>query len=190
MTATHLARALVVGMSLLPLASPARAQPKLPDPPKLPTTAEVPPLPLSPPAPPKASAPQPDEDRSSTGGALPTAPQASSVVIDGPAREVEIQIDDKPPTPSDGLPASLPKALRNSARSKDDGTHDQVTAGGLTIEEIVNPPVSSVSNSVEGALRAPAWTIILTRRELIDRGYTDLSQILDDLPGMDVVRTY
>ncbi|HET8933413.1 MAG TPA: TonB-dependent receptor [Polyangiales bacterium] len=182
----RLGRAAVVGLSLLLWAAAlplADAQPKLPDPGKLPTTPDVPALPIDPP---KAAAAA-EADSAAESGGVPSAPQGPSAIVDGPLREVEIQIDDKQRTPSDGLPASLPKALRQRARPH---STDEQAAGGLTIEEIVNPPVSSVSNSVEGALRAPAWTIILTRRDLIDRGYTDLSQILDDLPGMDVARTY
>ncbi len=194
MAPTPFGRAVVVWLSLLLWAAAitlAHAQPKLPaDPGKLPTTPDIPALPTAAPAPPKAEAPGTEDDAAAEGGKPPSAPQGPSVVVDGPMREVEIQIDDKQPAPSDGLPASLPRALRNSARPKGASAQDQASGGGLTIEEIVNPPVSSVSNSKEGALRAPAWTIILTRRELIDRGYTDLSQILDDLPGMDVVRTY
>ncbi|HVZ30914.1 MAG TPA: TonB-dependent receptor, partial [Polyangiaceae bacterium] len=194
MPPTRLGRAVVVWLSSLlwaAAATLAHAQPKLPvDPGKLPTTPDIPPLPIEAPAAPKAEAPSAGDDAAAERGKPPSAPQGPSVVVDGPMREVEIQIDDKQPAPSDGLPASLPRALRNSARPKGANAEDPASAGGLTIEEIVNPPVSSVSNSVEGALRAPAWTIILTRRDLIDRGYTDLSQILDDLPGMDVVRTY
>jgi outer membrane receptor for ferrienterochelin and colicins len=173
-----------------------QAQPKLPaEPaPKLPTTPEVPPLPVAPVAPvapaPKAAAPEMAPAEPAANGGVPAAAQGPSAVVDGPAREVEVQIDDKRQQPSDGLPASLPKALRNTVRNKGSQAQEQTTASGLTIEEIINPPVSSVSNSVEGALKAPAWTIILTGRELLERGYTDLSQILDDLPGMDVVRTY
>jgi iron complex outermembrane receptor protein len=174
----------------------AHAQPKLPaaPDPKLPTMPEVPAMPAAPATAPKAAAPEPGDEAeggaANSGTTPPAAPQGPSAVVDGPAREVEIQIDDKQKASSDDLPASLPKALRNSARPKGAKVEEPAGAGGLTIEEIVNPPVSSVSNSVEGALKAPAWTIILTAREIMQRGYTDLSQILDDLPGMDVVRTY
>lgn len=191
MAPIRLGQALVVCLSSLlsaAAATLAHAQPKLPvEPDKLPTTAEVPELPIAAPAPKVAPA---EDEPAADSSKLQGAPQGPSAVVDGPLREVEIQIDDKPPAPSDGLPASLPRSLRHAALPKGAHSEDEETAGGLTIEEIVNPPVSSVSNSVEGALRAPAWTIIITRRELLDRGYTDLSQILDDLPGLDVVRTY
>ncbi len=50
--------------------------------------------------------------------------------------------------------------------------------------------VMSASNTAEKIDEAPATTIVLTRAELNARGYTELSQILDDLPGMEVTRPY
>ncbi|MEC9464412.1 MAG: TonB-dependent receptor [Myxococcota bacterium] len=60
----------------------------------------------------------------------------------------------------------------------------------LTLEEIVNPVVTSASRSAESSLTAPAWVITLSGTELRERGYVELSQILDDLPGIDVVRPW
>jgi outer membrane receptor protein involved in Fe transport len=62
--------------------------------------------------------------------------------------------------------------------------------GGLSLEELMNVHVVSASNISERLSEAPATVIVLTRDDLRQRGYTDLSQILDDLPGMDVVRTW
>lgn len=183
----------LISFLLLWLAAPAHAQP---EPPALPTTKDVPELPLeveagAPSEPKDVSAPSLDT-AASEGAEVgpPPSTQRQSAVLEG-VRDIDLQIDDKPAAPSGDLPASLPKALRNSARRSGKAAAEQErTQSGLTIEEIVNPPISSVSNMVEGALKAPAWTIILTSRDLAARGYTDLSQILDDLPGMDVIRTY
>jgi len=60
----------------------------------------------------------------------------------------------------------------------------------LTLEEIVNPLITSASRSSESSLTAPAWVITLTGDELRKRGYIELSQVLDDLPGIDVVRPW
>lgn len=177
----------------LPL-STVRAEPEGPGL-TLPTTPKVPALPKDVPALPKSPAPalpEPPAD-SAPAATSPTAPAPAlgpSAIVDGPAREIEIQIDERKLQPSDGLPASLPKALRRGAVKKGAASSEPGGGGGLTIEEIVNPPISSVSNSSEGALRAPAWTIIITSRDIAERGYTDLSQIFDDLPGMDVIRSY
>jgi iron complex outermembrane receptor protein len=78
-------------------------------------------------------------------------------------------------------PPSVPKALRRGA-----GEAERL----LTVEDIVNPSVVSASNRAESILSAPATVIVLTEKDLRDRGYTELSQILDDLPGMEVVRPY
>lgn len=56
--------------------------------------------------------------------------------------------------------------------------------------ELMNTPVVSASRSPERLVDAPATVIVLTRADLEGRGYTELSQILDDLPGMEVVRSY
>ena len=62
--------------------------------------------------------------------------------------------------------------------------------GPLSIEEIINPPIFSASNTKENALTAPAWVITITGEEMRERGYIELSQIFDDLPGIDVARPY
>ena len=62
--------------------------------------------------------------------------------------------------------------------------------GPLSIEEIINPPIFSASNTRENALTAPAWVIIITGEEMRERGYIELSQIFDDLPGIDVSRPF
>jgi outer membrane receptor protein involved in Fe transport len=59
-----------------------------------------------------------------------------------------------------------------------------------TMEELVNPKVSTVSHRVEEALNAPAWILTFSAEELRARGYQELSDLLDDLPGMDVIRTW
>lgn len=48
----------------------------------------------------------------------------------------------------------------------------------------------SASNRLEQAWGAPAQVIILTRDDLLARGYRDLTEIFDDLPGIDVARPF
>lgn len=60
----------------------------------------------------------------------------------------------------------------------------------LDLQQLSNITVSSVSNTDETLRDAPSTTIVLTRDQLLFRGYRNLSQIFDDLPGMDVVRPY
>lgn len=56
--------------------------------------------------------------------------------------------------------------------------------------ELMNTPVVSATRSPERLADAPATVVVLTRADLEARGYTELSQILDDLPGMEVARSY
>ncbi len=58
----------------------------------------------------------------------------------------------------------------------------------LSLEELMNVHIVSASNISEKLSEAPATVVVLTAQTLRDRGYTELSQIFDDLPGMDVVR--
>ncbi|HEV8267271.1 MAG TPA: TonB-dependent receptor, partial [Thermoanaerobaculia bacterium] len=60
----------------------------------------------------------------------------------------------------------------------------------MSLEELLNVSVVSASNTTEKLADAPATVIVLTRADLLQRGYTELSEMLDDLPGMDVVRPY
>jgi outer membrane cobalamin receptor len=62
--------------------------------------------------------------------------------------------------------------------------------GRMSLEELMNVPVVSASNVTERLADAPATVIVITRAEIQQRGYRDLSQIFDDLPGMDVIRPY
>ncbi len=56
--------------------------------------------------------------------------------------------------------------------------------------ELMNTHVVSASRTLEKISDAPATVLVLTQTDLEERGYTELSQILDDLPGMDVVRSF
>ena len=49
--------------------------------------------------------------------------------------------------------------------------------------------VSSVSKFEESLGKAPATVILVTEKEIIDRGYNDLEALLHDLPGFDITRT-
>jgi outer membrane receptor protein involved in Fe transport len=60
----------------------------------------------------------------------------------------------------------------------------------LSLDELVNMVVVSASRSPERLSEAPATVIVLTREDLATRGYRDLSEIYDDLPGMDLSRAF
>lgn len=61
---------------------------------------------------------------------------------------------------------------------------------GEDLAALLNTPIISASRTRERALEAPASVIVLSRRELERRGYTQLFEILDDLPGFDLLMAY
>lgn len=60
----------------------------------------------------------------------------------------------------------------------------------LSLEELLELTITTASRTAERAGDAPATVIVLTRDELQRRGYRELSEIFDDLPGMDLSRAY
>lgn len=60
----------------------------------------------------------------------------------------------------------------------------------MSFTELMNMKVISASNKAERNSEAPATVIVLGREDFEKRGYTMLSQMLDDLPGMQVSRAY
>ncbi len=56
--------------------------------------------------------------------------------------------------------------------------------------QLLNTPVVSASKTAEKLSDAPATVIVISREDLDKRGYLQLSEILDDLPGMEVIRSY
>ncbi|HSA04931.1 MAG TPA: TonB-dependent receptor plug domain-containing protein, partial [Tenuifilaceae bacterium] len=60
----------------------------------------------------------------------------------------------------------------------------------LSLEELMSIKITTASNVSEKLNDAPATIIVLTQKQILDMGYIKLSDILDDLPGMDMVKTY
>jgi len=60
----------------------------------------------------------------------------------------------------------------------------------LSLEELLNVEVVTASNKVEKLSEAPATTIVITKRQIQERGYKDLLDLLQDLPGIDMSVSY
>ena len=134
-------------------------------------------LPTDKPAEDKPAADKPAGDKDAAGGK--TLTDESGVILFG----------DKKPAAKEAVPLTLPAELAPNVKKKGAkvGFRDK-SAGALTIEEIVNSPVTTASKRAESAKDAPAWVLVITAKDIRDRGYSDLSQVLDDLPGVDVIR--
>ncbi|MCF0056198.1 TonB-dependent siderophore receptor [Dyadobacter sp. CY356] len=48
--------------------------------------------------------------------------------------------------------------------------------------------ITSVSKKAENLLQVPATVTVITKEDITKRGYRDLTQMLNDLPGFDVIR--
>jgi outer membrane receptor for ferrienterochelin and colicins len=60
----------------------------------------------------------------------------------------------------------------------------------LSLEELSNVKTSSASKIEENISDAPATIIVITQEEIRQRGYKDLSEIFEDIPGMDLARQH
>lgn len=59
----------------------------------------------------------------------------------------------------------------------------------MTLEELMNVEIVSASNTKEKLSDAPASAIIITSEEMQERGYTELLDLFDDLPEIDLAVT-
>src|SRR5689334_11299774 len=81
-----------------------------------------------------------------------------------------------PPTPSPSPPPSP--------------SDDELELRDLSLEDLLAIRVVTPARAPEPLAEAPAKIIVLTRDDLRRRGYQQLADIFDDLPGMDVIRPW
>ncbi len=60
----------------------------------------------------------------------------------------------------------------------------------LSLEELMQLEVETATGRSEKISEAPANIIVISQEDIKKRGYTELSEILSDLPGMDIIRPY
>lgn len=70
------------------------------------------------------------------------------------------------------------------------GQADTTKSEMPSLEDLLRVKVVSPSNFEEELGFAPATVVVITRKEMQERGYNELSELYDDLPGMDIIRTY
>lgn len=68
------------------------------------------------------------------------------------------------------------------------GFAQQDTIFSMSLEQLMQLKVKSVSKREENVLKAPQTLIVITEQQLKRCGYTDLEQIFHDLPGFDISR--
>ncbi len=67
------------------------------------------------------------------------------------------------------------------------GKLDYNDLSNMSLEELMSVEVTSASRYAQKLAEAPASMIIITHDQIIDNGYFDLSDILKDIPGIDIV---
>lgn len=60
----------------------------------------------------------------------------------------------------------------------------------LSFEELLNVRVVTASQLPVKAKDAPASIMVITAQQIADRGYVSIEDVLQDVPGVDLVRTY
>jgi outer membrane receptor for ferrienterochelin and colicins len=67
---------------------------------------------------------------------------------------------------------------------------DSVGLLTFSVVEFLNMKITTATKNPEKITDAPATVIVITREDIRQRGYAELSEIFSDLPGMDITRTY
>ncbi len=67
---------------------------------------------------------------------------------------------------------------------------DSVDIYDMSLEELMNVSISSASNIEESLNRAPATILIITEQDIEERGYIEMYDVLNDLPGFDLSRAF
>jgi outer membrane cobalamin receptor len=60
----------------------------------------------------------------------------------------------------------------------------------MSLEQMLNIEVVSVSRTSERLAQTPANVLVITRQEIEQRGYTDLKEVFQDIPGIDIALGY
>jgi hypothetical protein len=106
-----------------------------------------------------------------------------------PPRESDVVLlDDRPRDLNNPGGGKLPKELHANAAVQRRSKEKEAEEDKLGLK--ADTPVVTPSMRQEGVRAALGSVIVLTKKDLWARGYADLSQLLDDLPGTDVVRPW
>ncbi|HYG01120.1 MAG TPA: TonB-dependent receptor [Chryseosolibacter sp.] len=69
--------------------------------------------------------------------------------------------------------------------------HDEMDSlFNLSLEDLMKINITTASNKTEQLNKAPATIIVITEKDIHDRGYLEFYDILNDLPGFDLSRAF
>ena len=58
----------------------------------------------------------------------------------------------------------------------------------FSLEDLMQLKITSASNRPERIVDAPATVLVITQKEIQERSYSDCLELLEDLPGMEIIR--
>ncbi len=58
----------------------------------------------------------------------------------------------------------------------------------MSLEDLLNMKITTASNTGEKLSKAPATIMVITEQDIQKRGYTEIYDVLNDLPGFDLSR--
>ncbi len=114
--------------------------------------------------------------------------RAAAVPVLALLAKVQLVMDDR-----EAARATLSRLLRVDSRYTYDSLRDPPAFLRLIDElrqEDTAVKVSSVSKTPESLREAPATVIVVTAEQIAQRGYTNIEQLLHDLPGFDISRSF
>ncbi len=124
----------------------------------------------------------PPETPAPTEEAAPPAPPAEQPAAEQPAQ----------PDPNGEAPYARP-----DPNAADPHLQGAVPEGGkewditaLSLEQLLNPQITTASRAVERATEAPATMYVVSKNDIRANGYSTLEDVLKDLPGMETVERY
>jgi outer membrane receptor for ferrienterochelin and colicins len=133
---------------------------------------------------PPATRSEGESERSDAGepAAEPTlAPPGAQAVPTG-AQQPTPQVPAQPPAP-----AAMGGASASAQRTQAESDREIQKLASLSLDELLNITVVSATRSEQRLIDAPAPMVVITAEDIRDRGYTDLAEVISDLPGFDVV---
>jgi len=64
---------------------------------------------------------------------------------------------------------------------------DSIDLNSLSLEDLMNMEVTGVSRYKQSTDQTPSTVIVISEQQIAERGYEDLSDVLKDVPGFDIV---
>jgi outer membrane cobalamin receptor len=77
-----------------------------------------------------------------------------------------------------------------SAPAPDERPASLGDAGELSLSQLLDPQITTASRTAEKSSDAPATVYVISKNDIRARGYSTLSDVLKDLPGMETVEQY